>query len=72
MGNQKSTRTYDSTVARMAGNIAGNIMGHLLTVEGIQQNAPAEVTRSVAVSSVAIARAIVAEVQRTEPDRQDT
>lgn len=49
---------YDTTVARMAGNIAGT-----LAVDPILRGNTADI----ASVSVAIARAIVAEVKRTEP-----
>lgn len=51
-------RDYDSTVAR----IAGNIVGHLIHKEAWQANDLAAAT-----VAVALARAIVAEVKRTEP-----
>lgn len=47
---------YDSTVARMAGNIAGGLIHH-----GYSD------TAFVAKISVELARAIIAEVQRTTP-----
>lgn len=65
-------RKYDSTVARIAGNIASGIMGHLMTTKDITHQAPGEICAAVAVSSVAIARAIVQEVQRTEPETTET
>lgn len=49
-------RTYDSTVARMAGNIAA----------GLLHGQVSYTHEWVARQSVAIARAIVAEVERTE------
>ena len=54
------TRRYDSTVARIAGNILGGYVGNV-----VPQDAEAE---AIAVRwSVKLARAIVAEVERTEP-----
>ena len=49
---------YDTTLARMAGNIAGN----LATMRAFTWK-----PESLAKESVAIARAIVAEVKRTTP-----
>ncbi len=65
MSNEK--RKYDSTVARIAGNIAGHVMANLMSIPGIQGTAPADAAFGIATSSVAIARAIVAETIRTEP-----
>lgn len=48
-------KKYDSTIARMAGNIAAGLVG-----DGYE-------TKFLAKRSVEIARAIVAEVQRTQP-----
>lgn len=51
---------YDSSVARMAGNIAAGMMNdHTQVTDNL--------VLRVAVDSVRLARAIVAEVQRTEP-----
>lgn len=62
------TRKYDSTVARIAGNIASGLaskpdirMSELSTVEGTL-----DWCKSVVTLSVGLARAIVAEVERTE------
>lgn len=52
-------RKYDATVARIAGNIAG-------ILEAERPYATDEEMR-VAARAVALARAIVAEVERTEP-----
>jgi hypothetical protein len=51
-------RTYDSTVARIAGNIASGFVGGRLFGNDEPQ---------IARVSVAIARLIIAETQRTEP-----
>lgn len=60
-------RKYDSTIARMAGNIAGGFMDRVLVVRaGNRVGFAEESIAHVAVVSVAIARAIVAEVERTE------
>lgn len=50
-------KKYDSTVARIAGNVAGQVM---VFGEGIDPE-------WIAKMSVSVARAIVAEVERTEP-----
>lgn len=58
-------RKYDATVARIAGNIAGTVLS--------QTHDPSygeDALTVVAQASVFIARAIVAEVERTEP-KQD-
>lgn len=52
-------RKYDSTVARIAGNIASGERGRLFTNEAGHE--------AVARECVALARAIVKEVERTEP-----
>lgn len=63
-------RDYDSTVARMAGNIAAG----LVTVPDVNKagllgpEALAEWIQSVTVLSVGIARAIVNETRRTETE----
>lgn len=51
-------RKYDSTVARMAGNIASGLGWHALSELPDEQ---------IAGVCVQVARAIVAEVQRTDP-----
>ncbi len=62
-------RKYDSTVARIAGNIASGLVAkqdyrcsEMSTAEGVTKWA-----QSVVLMSVGLARAIVAEVERTEP-----
>jgi hypothetical protein len=60
MSNRK--RDYDSTVAR----IAGNIVPGLLSIGRYELREP-EPREMLAETAVAIARAIVAEVKRTEP-----
>jgi hypothetical protein len=66
---QQKPRDYDSTVARMAGNIAAGLVSKvdingsgLNGVEGV-----ADWIKSVTLLSVGIARAILAETKRTEP-----
>lgn len=60
-------KKYDSTVARIAGNIASG-------VKMIPVREPEDADRSdievVAILSVRLARAIIAEVERTEPEAQ--
>lgn len=56
-------RKYDSTVARIAGNIASGIAGRLLDPV-LFINLDEE---TVARECVSLARAIVAETERTEP-----
>lgn len=65
-------RDYDSTVARIAGNIASGLASKtdvrgsgMLGPEGL-----AEWIRSITLLSVGLARAIVAETKRTEPGDQ--
>ena len=56
-------RKYDSTVARIAGNIAAGLTSDLSRKE-LDENGPHD---WVVLRSVSLARAIVAEVERTEP-----
>jgi hypothetical protein len=56
-----SKRAYDSTVARMAGNIAAGML------TGYHHLDPGNVVKS----SVNLARAIIAEVERTEPAQSE-
>lgn len=63
-------RKYDSTVARIAGNIAGGIAGAFLTasfdpVRGTSLTD--EKQQDIIIVAVDMARRIVAEVERTEP-----
>ncbi len=61
----KPSRDYDSTIARIAGNIASGIMGNNeIPPLGAGVNAARQ---KMAESCVDIARRIVAEVKRTEP-----
>lgn len=53
-------KDYESTVMRIAGNVAGQVM---VLADGIDPQWIAE-------HSVRVARAIVAEVQRTAPESQ--
>jgi hypothetical protein len=55
-------RKYDSTVARMAGNIAAGTVEYFA-----RPNLSEEDARQIAVGVVKLARAIIAEVERTEP-----
>lgn len=55
-------RNYDATVARIAGNIASGLMPLDDSMKQID-------VETVAETSVMIARAIVAEVKRTEPSQ---
>lgn len=52
-------RDYDSTVARMAGNIAAGLVG--------QENINLHDLDAIAQMSVRLARAILVETKRTEP-----
>ena len=54
-------RNYDSTVARIAGNIASGFASNLLS------HRDPVTAEAIARDSVALARLIVAEVRRTEP-----
>jgi hypothetical protein len=56
-------RKYDSTVARIAGNIASGLMAQVI----FQDYKPVENGRWIAAQTVALARLIIAEVERTEP-----
>lgn len=58
-------RKYDSTVARIAGNIASGLMQ--TPAGGSADEAVGRIART----SVYLARAIVAEVERTEPKLED-
>lgn len=61
-------RKYDSTVARIAGNIAGAMLDRMLVVRaGDSVGFTVESLSLVALQAVALARYIVAEVERTEP-----
>lgn len=60
-------RKYDSTVARMAGNIAGGMVNMDL-IGTVPAEAAAKYVEAIAMVSVDIARAIVTQVIRTEPD----
>lgn len=57
-------RKYDSTVAR----IAGNILGGFVTTESPRLTPGS--AKDLAEEAVLLARAIVEEVQRTEPDTE--
>lgn len=63
-----SARKYDSTIARMAGNIAGSMLDRVLVIRAGDNVAfSADSMILIAKESVMLARAIVAEVERTEP-----
>lgn len=62
-------RRYDSTVARIAGNIASGLVSKA-DINGSGFNGPegiAEWCRSVVILSVGLARGIVTETERIEP-----
>ena len=60
--------SYDSTIARIAGNIASGIVSRAdLVKNGQGEVGDPEMWTPLAVAAVACARAIVAEVERTEP-----
>lgn len=62
-------RKYDSTVARIAGNIASGIAPlHGRTYIKYQETWEIENKEIIAAEAVALARMIVAEVERTEPE----
>lgn len=63
----QTKRKYDSTVAR----IAGNIVGGLLREQPSQWGHAEWDAASLSSTSVLFARAIVAEVERTEPDGKE-
>lgn len=65
-------RRYDSTVARMAGNIAGSMMnavkfGFTHEIDGRRPYVSTKDVELVAFVSVAVARAIVGHLLATEP-----
>lgn len=62
-----SKRKYASSVARRAGNIASGLVDKLTFMQDDPATAIKVDVRAIAFTSVALARAIVAEVQRTEP-----
>ncbi len=64
-----SRNKYDATVARMAGNIAAALVDKLtfMTDNGTGATAIAVDTHAIAFTSVALTRAVMAEVLRTEP-----
>ena len=64
-GPMSEKRKYDSTVAR----IAGNILGHLLQFEAADQQYDVD---RLSETAVMLARAIVAEVIDTEPVAEGT
>lgn len=68
-GGVMAKRTYDSMVARIAGNIASGPLGAKYQEQAVKADWTADVQDSfVAHRCVALARDIVAEVQRTEPE----
>lgn len=64
-----SQRDYDSTVARIAGNIAAGLVARNDSRLDFRCTAPElrKFEKSIAEITVGMARAIVAEVKRTEP-----
>lgn len=63
-------RKYDSTVARIAGNIASGCVSALSIHDG-GMHISDEQSREIARFTVGLAREIVAEVERTEPAAVD-
>lgn len=61
---RKVQRSYDSTIARMAGNIAAG-----LVADYIKQFGVAHYEQPLVIDSVAVAHAIVEEVKRTEKEQ---
>ena len=64
-----SKRSYDSTVARIAGNIASGLASKV-DLNGSGYNGAegvAEWIKCITILSVGLARAIVEQVERTEP-----
>ena len=57
-------KDYDSTVARIAGNTAS---GMELTIAREPEDEARSAEEIIAIVAVKVARAIIAEVQRTEP-----
>jgi hypothetical protein len=69
----EGTRKYDSTVARIAGNVAAGLVGkpdRRCSELAESSEEVAEWAHSIVLLSVGIARAIVAEVERTEPKQE--
>lgn len=63
-------RNYDSTVARVAGNIAAGLVTKpdiRCSSDAVDAASVAEWAQSIVLLSVGLARAIVAETTRTEP-----
>jgi hypothetical protein len=58
-------RTYDSTIARVAGNIASGLLMEPPQAYMTASDAP-QALHEIAVVSVRLARAIIAEVERTD------
>lgn len=64
------TRDYDSTMARIAGNIASGVASEFLPREPGDPTG-AQVHRDIAKFCVELARAIVDETRRTEPAQEE-
>lgn len=62
-----SHKKYDSTVARIAGNIASGVK--MIPVREAEDADRSDIEVA-AILSVRLARAIIAEVERTEPEAQ--
>ena len=65
-----STRSYDSTVARIAGNILSGVYD-AAWLDRVGFNGLGEATTCQVKGAVALARAIVAETKRTEPAKAE-
>lgn len=64
-------KTYDSTVARMAGNIAAGLVSQIQIYRYLNLNETStEVTEAIAEDAVRIARQIIAEIERPEPQEK--
>ena len=62
-------KTYDSTVARMAGNIAAGLVSQIQIYRYLNETST-EVTEAIAKDAVRIARQIIAEIERPEPQEK--
>ncbi len=65
-GEPVKPRDYDTTIARIAGNIAAGLAAAIASASGEYNDT------HVAHAAVTLARAIVAEVKRTEPPDAET
>ena len=62
-------KTYDSTVARMAGTIAAGLVSQIQIYRYLNETST-EVTEAIAKDAVRIARQIIAEIERPEPQEK--